>query len=122
MIRLLIADDSSPVIRGIRTLLEPIEDLRIIGEAKDLDEALRLTETLRPDVLLIDLTLPGSNARVFDLRNLAVSCDCPVVAMSFAADKSAHKTAASIGAARLLDKVRLYETLVATLREVVKQH
>jgi chemotaxis response regulator CheB len=120
VIRLLVADDSAPVIRSLRALLESAEDVRIVGEAKDFDEAFRLTETLRPDVLLMELNLPGSKTRMFDLRNLAATCACPVVAMSFAADFNAHKMAATIGAVRLLDKVKLHDTLIQTLCEVVR--
>ena len=121
VIRLLIADYSLPVLRGIRALLEPVEDIRIVGEAKDLDEAFRFTEALRPDVLLIDLTLRGTESRLFDLRNLAATCACSVVTMAFSADSGAHKIAASVGAMRLLDKVNLYDTLIPTLREVVNR-
>jgi chemotaxis response regulator CheB len=101
--------------------LASVEDIRIVGEAKDFDEALRFTDALRPDVLLVDLNLKGANARVFDLRHLAAACACPVVAMSFAVDAGDHKAAASIGAAHLLDKVRLHDTLLPTLREVAKR-
>jgi two-component system, NarL family, response regulator YdfI len=120
VIRLLIADDSPPAIRGIRSVLESVEDVRIVGEAKDLDEALRLIETLRPDVLLVDLNLRGSRASLFDLKNLATACACPVVAMSFASGSGLEKITTAIGAKRLLDKVTLYETLVPTLHEIVK--
>jgi DNA-binding NarL/FixJ family response regulator len=121
VIRLLIADDSPPVIRALRNLLESVEDIRIVGEAKDFDETLRLTDALRPDVLLIDLSLKGSDTRSFDLRNLAAACACPIIAMSFAVDGGVHKSAAGIGAVRLLDKVRLHDTLLDTLRGVARK-
>ncbi len=120
MIRLLIADDSPSVIRALRNLLESTEDVRIVGEAKNCDDALRLTETLRPGVLLLDLNLPGSKAHMLDLRNLTVACACQIVATSFAVDGATQQIAASVGAARLLDKIRLYDTFLPTLREVAK--
>lgn len=57
-IRLLIADDHAVVRKGIRLLLEDESDLLIIGEASDGDEALTLVNSLQPDILLLDITMP----------------------------------------------------------------
>ncbi|GAA4413280.1 response regulator transcription factor [Nibrella viscosa] len=57
-IRLLIVDDHSVVRKGIRTLLEDETDIQIVGEATDGDEAIELIPTLKPDVLLLDITMP----------------------------------------------------------------
>ena len=57
-IRLLIADDHSVVRKGVRTLLEDEEDIQIVGEATDGDEAIDLISSLSPDVLLLDITMP----------------------------------------------------------------
>jgi DNA-binding NarL/FixJ family response regulator len=59
MIRLLLADDH-PVVRvGLRGMLEAADDLEIVGEASSGDEALVLATSLRPDVVLMDLRMPG---------------------------------------------------------------
>lgn len=57
-IRLLITDDHSVVRKGIRTLLEDEADIDVVGEATDGDEAIELIPTLKPDVLLLDITMP----------------------------------------------------------------
>lgn len=57
-IRILIVEDHEVVIKGIKTLLEPYEDLEIVGYALDSDEAMRKVEELRPDIIIMDINLP----------------------------------------------------------------
>lgn len=57
-IRILIADDHAVVRSGLRALLRADPDLEIVGEAGDGLEALRLTETEQPDVVLLDVSMP----------------------------------------------------------------
>ncbi len=61
-LRVLIADDHPVVRSGIRNELTRHADIEIIGEAVDGDEALRLAQTLQPDVLLLDINMPGLKA------------------------------------------------------------
>lgn len=58
-IRVLIADDHSVVRQGLRTFLEGDRGLELIGEARDGAEVLRMAHRLRPDVILMDLLMPG---------------------------------------------------------------
>ncbi|MBI4285399.1 MAG: response regulator transcription factor [Chloroflexi bacterium] len=57
-LRVLIADDHAIVREGFRSLLEAQPDLQVVGEAADGEEAVRQTKELRPDIVLMDITMP----------------------------------------------------------------
>ena len=57
-IRLVLADDHAVVRSGTRELLEQEPDLKIVGEASNGEEAVRLAQELQPDVLVIDVRMP----------------------------------------------------------------
>jgi DNA-binding NarL/FixJ family response regulator len=58
VIRVLIADDHEVVRRGLRTFLDLQEDIEVVAEAEDGDEAVAASERLTPDVILLDLVMP----------------------------------------------------------------
>jgi len=60
-IRVVLADDEQMVRAGLRLILESEDDIRVVGEAGDGDEAVRLTRALDPDVVLMDIQMPGTN-------------------------------------------------------------
>jgi two-component system response regulator NreC len=59
LIRVLIADDHTIVRTGVRQLLEAQPDIRVIGEARDGNDTLALVETAQPDIVLMDIAMPG---------------------------------------------------------------
>ena len=60
-IRILLADDHALVRSGLIRLLEPNKDILVIGEAEDGEETIRKTRELKPDVVVIDLSMPKIN-------------------------------------------------------------
>lgn len=60
-VRVVIADDHPVVREGIRRILEDAADFEVVGEAADGREAIELTERLAPDVVLMDLAMPGTD-------------------------------------------------------------
>ncbi len=61
IIKVLVADDHPVVRKGLQTCLSQQKNLRIVGEAVDGDEALRKARELSPDVVLMDISMPGMN-------------------------------------------------------------
>lgn len=59
--KVIIADDHPLFRKGVRNLLGTTEDLEVVGEASSGDEALELAGTLRPDLVLMDIRMPGLN-------------------------------------------------------------
>ncbi len=59
VIKVLLADDQALVRAGFRSLLDAQEDIEVVGEAGDGEEALRLATDLKPDVVLMDIRMPG---------------------------------------------------------------
>lgn len=58
-VRVIIADDHAVVRQGIRAVLEEVDGLEVVAEAGDGDEALAMTEEHEPDVVVLDVTMPG---------------------------------------------------------------
>ena len=60
-VRLVLADDEQLVRSGLRLILEAEDDIEVVGEAGDGAEAVALTRRLDPDVVLMDVQMPGMN-------------------------------------------------------------
>ena len=120
MPRILIADNSVVVLHAIRSLLAST-DLEVVGEAQDFPETFKQAGELRPDAIVIGMNLKHADSETDALAKLALDCQCPIIATSFAVDDAASQLAAKLGAARLLDKTQLSETLIPAIREVVER-
>ncbi|MFF4246965.1 response regulator [Streptomyces sp. NPDC001822] len=76
IIKVLLVDDHQVVRRGLRTFLEVQDDIEVVGEASDGEEGVARTEELRPDVVLMDIKMPGTDGiealrRLRELQNPA---------------------------------------------------
>lgn len=60
MIRVLLADDQALVRSGFRVLLETADDIEVVGEAADGADAVALTHSFRPDIVMMDIQMPGT--------------------------------------------------------------
>jgi DNA-binding NarL/FixJ family response regulator len=115
---IVLADDHPVVILGMRTLLECEPDLSIVGEAGDGLQTTRLVERLQPDVLVLDLMMPGLNGlealRIVRQR----SSRTRVVVLSMHSSNAFVAEALKSGATGYVLKGSSEEDLVRAVREV----
>jgi NarL family two-component system response regulator LiaR len=118
VIRVLIADDHAVVRQGLRTFLDLQEDIEVVGEAGDGGEALEAAERLSPDVVLIDLVMPGVDGieAIRGLRERAPSVRA-IVLSSFIDDEKLFPAVRAGAAGYLLKDVQPQE-LVEAIRTV----
>src|SRR5215469_17535294 len=69
-ISVLLIDDHSLVRRGFRRMLEDADDIGVVGEAGDAEQALRIAQELRPEVIVMDCALPGVSGLIATRRIL----------------------------------------------------
>ncbi|MGA2254451.1 MAG: response regulator transcription factor [Thermoguttaceae bacterium] len=86
-IRVLIADDHTLFRAGIRSLLQRLDGIEVVAEAGDGREALRLVEAHRPDVVLLDILMPGLNGLDAAARIVGAFPHTRVVMLSMSADE-----------------------------------
>src|SRR5262245_59259897 len=70
MIRILIVDDHAVVREGLKNIFEPTDDLQVAGEAANFIQAMELFQSLRPDVTLMDVHLPGTISGIETLEEI----------------------------------------------------
>jgi len=116
MTRILLVDDQVRVRQGLRMRLALEDDLRVVGEAGDGDEALRLAQVLRPDVVVLDVELSGRDGIAIAQQLAEVVPCCATVILSLHEDSETRQRAAAAGVAGFVAKGDAPEALIAALR------
>ena len=98
MIRVLIAEDHHLVRQGIRALLEKSSDIQVIGEAQDGQEAVEQALQLKPDVIIMDLSMPRLNGTQATEKIRAAHLPSQVVILSMYSDDTLVRQALRSGA------------------------
>ncbi len=118
--KILLADDHRIVREGLRSLFEKESDLLVVGEAQNGREAVRLATQLRPEVVVMDLSMPELNGIEAIRQILAKLPRTKVLALSMHSNKRFVVEALRAGAAGFLLKDSAFEELVRALRIVLE--
>ncbi|HEY0540279.1 MAG TPA: response regulator transcription factor [Actinoallomurus sp.] len=119
MIRVLLAEDQGMVRGALATLLNLEDDIEVVGEASNGEEALAVAAGTRPDVALLDIEMPGKDgiATAADLR--VALPDCRIVILTTFGRPGYLRRAMEAGASAFLVKDSPAEELAAAIRRVL---
>jgi two-component system response regulator NreC len=117
-IRVLIVDDHPVVRSGLRRVLESVADIEVVGEAEDAKQAVFETRAQKPDVILMDVVMPGASGIEAIPDVLHDAPDAKVLILSMQDDPNYVRQAFAAGAAGYVLKEAADTDLVAAVREV----
>ncbi len=117
--RILLVDDHRIVREGIRSLLEKHLDMDVVAEAENGSMAVQLAQELSPDVVVMDITMPGLNGILASRRIINDSPDVKVIGLSMHPNIQFVMEMLDTGAAGYLLKDCAFEELVGAIRAVL---
>ncbi|CAN5212254.1 response regulator transcription factor [soil metagenome] len=120
MITVLVADDHPIVRSGIVALLDAADDIEVIGEAVDGSQAVELALTLEPNLVLMDLRMPGLDGDVATERILAVNPAIRIIVLTTYETDDSILRAIEAGASGYLLKAAPQEEILAGIRSVAR--
>jgi DNA-binding NarL/FixJ family response regulator len=117
-IRVLIVDDETLIRSGLRMIIESWPGLKVIGEASNKTDALRLAEREQPDIILLDVNLRGANGLDFLPDLLSTAAGSRVLVLTGMLDQQTHDHAMRVGAMGVVLKDKGAETLIKAIERV----
>jgi DNA-binding NarL/FixJ family response regulator len=118
-ISVLLVDDHSLVRRGFRRILEDAPDIKVVGEASDGEEAIRLARELRPQLIIMDCALPGVGGLVATRRILEKAPETAILMLSMHAEDTLVRQALNAGAKGYILKSAVDMELVTAVHRVM---
>src|SRR5437868_3111201 len=118
MIRVLMADDHVIFRDGLRKLLENEDDIKIVGEASNGDECVRMLTKLKPDILLLDLRMPGKDGLAVLEETNVDSLTTRIIVLTAAEDERDALRAMRLGARGIVLKQSASDLLVKSIHRV----
>lgn len=120
MISVLLADDHKLLVDGLRSLLEKHHDVEVVGVATDGLEATAMAKTLRPDVILLDISMPRQNG-IDAARNILHDLpDTKIIMLSMHADRKFVQESLRVGARGYILKESAAHEVIDALRSVCR--
>lgn len=120
VIRVLIADDHTLVREGIRDRLNQEDDIEVVGDVAEGTTALKLATSLNPDVLLLDMEMPGMSGPKVARQLRTDGVPVRIIALSAYDDADYVQELLASGAAGYLTKDEALTTIVAAVRGVAR--
>jgi two-component system, NarL family, response regulator NreC len=117
-IRILIADDHGVMRGGLRALLEDEPGIEVVGEASSGKEVIALTEELRPDIVLMDIGMPGVDGIAATRAIKNTFANIQVLVLSVYEDESLLREAIKVGAAGYIVKRAAEDELISAIKAV----
>jgi len=119
-IKVVLVDDHPIVRSGIKNLLDHSAGIDVIGEASDGNQGLEMILELKPDVVLLDMELPGMSGNEIALRVREQKIPCSILALSAHDDRMYIQEVLSNGASGYLMKEEIPENIVEAVRGVAR--
>ena len=119
-IRLVLVDDHDVVRTSLKTYLESHKGFRVVGEANNGEAALQVILDNQPDVVVMDITMPGMSGLDATKRIKVSSPNCKVLALTVHNDKQYFFEMLSVGAVGYLTKQAAAEELIAAIQAVAE--
>jgi two-component system invasion response regulator UvrY len=121
MIRVLLADDHDLVRTGMRRLLDDVTSIEVVAEATTGEEAVNLCRELSPQVVLMDINMPGMGGLEATKKILQHNADIKVIVVTMSEDEIMAQSLLKAGAAGYLTKGCLINEIVHAIKEVIAQ-
>ena len=118
-VKILIADDHKIMRDGLRHLLANEAGMEVVAEAKDGHETIQMAEQLRPDIIIMDISMDGLNGMDATRHIVAKNLGCRIIALSMHADKRFVAGMFEAGAMGYLLKDCAYDELVKAIQHVL---
>jgi len=119
-IKILIADDHGLIRAGLRALLNEVPEYQVVGEAADGHTVLRLVAELQPDIVLMDVSMPGMNGIEATSRLREISPNTYVLALTAHEDESMLVEMIRAGASGYIIKRAVDSELIQAIRVIVQ--
>ncbi len=119
-LRILLAEDHQTVREGIKLLVNSQPDMEVVGECDDGDSAISETVRLEPDVLIMDISMPGTNGLRATKRLRAASLNIKILILTRHTDDGYLQGLLSAGASGYVLKQSAPAYLITAVREVAK--
>jgi DNA-binding NarL/FixJ family response regulator len=119
-IRVVLADDHPLIRSSIRSVLHKTNDIRVVGEANNGYEALDLVHSLDPDILLLDMEMPGMKGVEVAEELEAAGSSVPILVLSAYEEKQFILSVLASGAAGYLTKEEVPEKIIQAVRGIAK--